>query len=199
MQNLFTPYIKSLENVDDGAIKKIAATIFSCVMEGGRIFAAGNGGSNCVSQHFVSDLTKAVGGPKMIRCPAINLGDNTALTSAIANDSGYHHIFESQVVWHGLRDNDAIVVFSVSATSPNIMRLMANAQGPPATVIAIMGRTIKSNTPYWDDIWHYLTIETGLDEKSALHYYVCESVFSCIAHEIARQFHILRGNYSVEG
>jgi D-sedoheptulose 7-phosphate isomerase len=199
--NLFEAYIRTLGSIENDKIKKIADMLLLCVKKGGRIFTAGNGGSHCIAQHFASDLTKPVGHLRMGNCSAINLGDNLALMSAVANDMGYEQVFSYEANWHNLRYNDAVVIFSVSGTSKNINQLVGYADAVDATVVALVGKQLQERPhPEWGiDDWRYLYINTGQGKKSPEHYYICESVFSCVAHEIARQFHIFRGNYSAEG
>lgn len=198
----FAKYFYALENVEPAKIAEIGQTLAGISEAGGRIFTAGNGGSHCIAQHLASDLMKPVGDLLIIPYGIFNLTDNVALMTALSNDIGYSHIFELQAEMLNLSKEDAIIVFSVSGTSENLARLMAFALNTKCAVVAITGKPPRPGRvhPAWiaDESNHYLGVETGLDRDSPDHYYVCESVFSCIAHAIAKEFHTLRGNYDAE-
>lgn len=199
---VFGKHVNALVNIDAEKIEKIGETLAGVIEAGGRIFTAGNGGSHCIAQHLASDLMKPVGDLLIIPYGVFNLTDNVALVTALSNDIGYRDIFELQAEMLNLSKDDAIVVFSVSGTSENIARLVAFADNVYCAVIAITGRPLRAGSehPGWiiDGNKHYLGVETGLDRDTPDHYYVCESVFSCIAHAIAKEFHTLRGNYDAE-
>ena len=187
-------YISALENVDLGVLDMIAESLRNQVEdEGGRIFIAGNGGSHAIAQHFASDLMKPVGSDDLC-CSVECLSNNVALITALANDIGYDCIFAKQVEAAKLTDVDLVLAFSVSGTSPNIQALYEYTRAKHAWFYCITGRgEYEATAPF--DVGG-LEVQTSLHPDEPLHYYVCESVFSTIAHEIARLFHIKRGNYA---
>ena len=192
-------YIRALENVDLGKLDKIASTLAHVVEEGGRIFVAGNGGSHAIAQHLASDLMKPVGSEDLC-CDARSLGDNVALITALSNDVSYHNIFSTQLEQYVAERNspDAVVAFSVSGRSPNILHLQHMAvHRKKISFCYVRGLALDERRDVLGATmeWTRMYVPTELHEDSPLHYYVCESVFSTIAHEIARLFHIKRGNY----
>lgn len=86
---------------------------------GGRLLAAGNGGSAAQAQHLTAEL---VGRYRDERSPlsAICLSAETSSLTAIANDYPPEELFARQVAAHG-RAGDVLVLMSTSGTSPNIL------------------------------------------------------------------------------
>src|SRR5579884_2209129 len=73
-----------------------AALLVRTVSAGGKVLAAGNGGSAAQAQHFVAEL---VGRFKRERIPyaALALSVDTSILTAVANDYGYSEVFARQV------------------------------------------------------------------------------------------------------
>jgi D-sedoheptulose 7-phosphate isomerase len=91
----------------------------SVLDRGGRLLAAGNGGSAAQAQHLTAEL---VGRYRDDRPPysAICLSAETSSLTAIANDYPPEELFARQVEAHG-RPGDVLVLMSTSGTSPNIV------------------------------------------------------------------------------
>ena len=89
------------------------------LLGGGRLLAAGNGGSAAQAQHLTAEL---VGRYRDDRVPlsAIALHADTSSLTAIGNDYGFEQVFARQVAAHGRRD-DVLVLLSTSGTSPNLV------------------------------------------------------------------------------
>ena len=86
---------------------------------GGRLLAAGNGGSAAEAQHLTAEL---VGRCFTDRRPlsAIALCAETSSLTAILNDYGPDEVFARQVEAHG-RPGDVLVLLSTSGTSSNVI------------------------------------------------------------------------------
>ncbi|MFZ5849792.1 MAG: D-sedoheptulose-7-phosphate isomerase [Actinomycetota bacterium] len=86
---------------------------------GGRLLAAGNGGSAAQAQHLTAEL---VGRYRRDRPPfsALALHADTSSVTAIANDYGVAEVFARQVRAHG-RPGDVLVLLSTSGASPNLL------------------------------------------------------------------------------
>lgn len=195
------PYIDALENIDEKQIFKIAMILNENTYSGGRIFVAGNGGSSAIAQHFASDMMKPVGFQHFDKLSVINLSDNTAFMTAVGNDEDYTEIFTRAAEAHGMSKDDVLVIFSVSGYSLNIRNLIKMAYDDTPTV-AICGKPLPNGKepPCWIiGGWEYLAVDPDVEYGTPLYYCVCESAFAVIAHEIARQVHILRGNYNEQG
>jgi D-sedoheptulose 7-phosphate isomerase len=87
---------------------------------GGRLLAAGNGGSAAQAQHLTAEL---VGRYRDDRRPfsAIALHAETSTTTAVVNDYGAEALFSRQVLAHG-RPGDVLVLLSTSGRSLNVVR-----------------------------------------------------------------------------
>jgi phosphoheptose isomerase len=87
---------------------------------GGRLLAAGNGGSAAEAQHLTSEL---VGRYVDERRPlsAVCLSAETSSLTAILNDYGADQVFARQVHAHG-RPGDILLLLSTSGRSPNVLR-----------------------------------------------------------------------------
>ena len=109
-----------------------------CLMNGGKILACGNGGSASDSMHLCEELT---GRYRETRppLPAVSLNaDGTALT-CIANDFGFEEVFARQVQALG-SDKDALVVFSTSGCSANVIRALEAAKEKHLLRIVLSGK-----------------------------------------------------------
>jgi glycosyltransferase involved in cell wall biosynthesis/phosphoheptose isomerase len=107
------------------------------LLAGGRLLAAGNGGSAAEAQHLTAEL---VGRFQIERRPlsAIPLhGDSSSLT-AIANDYGADQAFARQVEAHG-GEGDFLIAFSTSGRSENVLRAVETANRLGMTTWAITG------------------------------------------------------------
>jgi D-sedoheptulose 7-phosphate isomerase len=96
-----------------------AARLAEALPRGGRLLAAGNGGSAAQAQHLVAEL---VGKLDADRAPlsAIALCAETSGLTAIANDYGYAEVFARQVRAHA-RPGDVVVLLSTSGHSHNVL------------------------------------------------------------------------------
>lgn len=105
---------------------------------GGRVLAAGNGGSAAHAQHLTSEL---VGRYVEDRAPlsAIALHAETSALTAITNDYGAEEMFARQLRAHG-RPGDVFVAFSTSGRSANLLMAARDALEHDIAVWAITGR-----------------------------------------------------------
>lgn len=104
---------------------------------GGRLLAAGNGGSAAEAQHLTAEL---VGRYTAERRPlsAICLHGDTSALTAIANDYGFEAAFARQVEAHG-RGGDILVALSTSGKSPNVLQAVGRAHSIGMSTLALTG------------------------------------------------------------
>ena len=104
---------------------------------GGRLLAAGNGGSAAQAQHLTAEL---VGRYRDDRPPfsAICLTAETSTLTAICNDYPAEELFARQVEAHG-RPGDVLVLMSTSGRSPNIVAAAERARRCDIRVWAFTG------------------------------------------------------------
>jgi D-sedoheptulose 7-phosphate isomerase len=105
---------------------------------GGRLLAAGNGGSASQAQHLTSEL---VGRYRDDRPPfsAIALSAEPSAVTAIGNDYGIEEVFARQVRGHG-RPGDVLVALSTSGRSANVLAAVDAALDAGLTTWALTGR-----------------------------------------------------------
>jgi D-sedoheptulose 7-phosphate isomerase len=104
---------------------------------GGRLLAAGNGGSAAQAQHLTAEL---VGRYRHDRPPfsAICLTAETSTLTAIGNDYPAPELFARQVDAHG-RPGDVLVLLSTSGGSPNVVEAARRGRAAGLEVWAFTG------------------------------------------------------------
>jgi D-sedoheptulose 7-phosphate isomerase len=104
---------------------------------GGRLLAAGNGGSAAQAQHLTAEL---VGRYLHERRPlsAIALHADTSALTAIVNDYGTAECFARSVRAHG-RPGDVLVALSTSGRSSNVLEAVEAARSLGLSTFAFTG------------------------------------------------------------
>ncbi|MFC8918862.1 SIS domain-containing protein [Streptomyces sp. WAC05374] len=104
---------------------------------GGRLLAAGNGGSAAQAQHLTAEL---VGRYRRERpaFSAISLHAETSSVTAIGNDYGFDQVYARQVAAHG-RPGDVLVLLSTSGHSANLVAAAVTARRAGLRVWALTG------------------------------------------------------------
>jgi D-sedoheptulose 7-phosphate isomerase len=103
---------------------------------GGRVLALGNGGSATDAMDAVADLRSAPAGwPARA---AIDLTEDPGILTAIANDVGVESIFSRQIIAHG-RAQDALLAFSTSGGSRNVLAALEEARRRGMLTVALVG------------------------------------------------------------
>jgi D-sedoheptulose 7-phosphate isomerase len=104
---------------------------------GGRLLAAGNGGSAAQAQHLTAEL---VGRYREDRGPfsAICLSAETSSLTAICNDYPADELFARQVEAHG-RPGDVLMLMSTSGRSPNLVSAARRGREVGVQVWAMTG------------------------------------------------------------
>jgi D-sedoheptulose 7-phosphate isomerase len=105
---------------------------------GGRLLAAGNGGSAAQAQHLTSELVGRYRDDRPA-FSAIALHADTSALTAIVNDYSGAALFARQVEAHG-RAGDVLVALSTSGSSRNVLAAVDAAHGRGMTTWALTGR-----------------------------------------------------------
>jgi D-sedoheptulose 7-phosphate isomerase len=129
--------LDELERGHSHIIAGAATLLIATVRNGGKILAAGNGGSAAQAQHFAGEF---VGRFKRERAayPMLSLTVDTSIITAIANDYSYHDVFARQIEALG-QPGDLFVAISTSGKSENLVRGARAAHKRSMTVVAITG------------------------------------------------------------
>ncbi|HEV2760318.1 MAG TPA: SIS domain-containing protein [Acidimicrobiales bacterium] len=108
------------------------------LQSGGRLLAAGNGGSAAQVQHLTSELVGRYRDDRPA-FSALALHAETSAVTAIANDYGAAAIFARQVEAHG-RPGDVFVAMSTSGSSRNVLAAVDAASRRGMTTWGLTGR-----------------------------------------------------------
>lgn len=138
--------------------------LYETYLHGGKILICGNGGSASDSDHIVGELMKSfrikrnlsqidcqkfkdIHGGEVIASklqkaiPAISLSSQTALITAIGNDSSYDMIYAQQVYGYG-HVGDCLIALSTSGNSANVITAVKTAQALKIKTVGITGQKI---------------------------------------------------------
>jgi D-sedoheptulose 7-phosphate isomerase len=103
---------------------------------GGKLLVFGNGGSATDAADVVADFHGAPQGwPSR---PALDLAQDSAILTALANDIGPEVLFQRQVIAYG-KDGDCALAVSTSGNSVNIVEALAEARGRGLLTVALVG------------------------------------------------------------
>ena len=101
-------------------VERWGAQLAAVLGGGGRLLAAGNGGSAGEAQHLTAELVGRFETPTGKPLSAIALCAETSSLTAIGNDFGFEHAFARQVTAHG-REGDVLVLLTTSGRSRNLV------------------------------------------------------------------------------
>jgi D-sedoheptulose 7-phosphate isomerase len=119
-----------------GVLTEAAAMLRAALERGGKLLALGNGGSATDAMDVVADFRSGPDGCR--RWPAIDLTEDVAIITAIANDIGPEAIFMRQVIAHGA-SGDVLIALSTSGGSENVLAALAEARRRAVATIAFVG------------------------------------------------------------
>jgi len=118
-------------------ILEATEVLVTCLRKGGKILLFGNGGSACDAQHFAGEI---VG--RFLReregFPAIALGADGSVMTALGNDYGFDEVFARQVQAFG-QTGDVAVGISTSGNSPNVLKALKVARSRAMKTLALTG------------------------------------------------------------
>jgi D-sedoheptulose 7-phosphate isomerase len=104
---------------------------------GGKLLALGNGGSATDSMDVVADF-RIPPDTRWPARPALDLTEDSAILTALANDIGTDAIFARQIIAYG-RPGDAVLALSTSGSSTNVIAALAEARRRGLRTIAMVG------------------------------------------------------------
>jgi D-sedoheptulose 7-phosphate isomerase len=121
----------------EGQLLEAAGALRERFASGGKLLALGNGGSATDAQDLVADLVSPPNRSWKPR-PAVDLAEDPAIITAIANDIGTDAIFARQVIAYG-EPGDALVALSTSGNSPNVIDALREGRRRELLTIAFVG------------------------------------------------------------
>jgi D-sedoheptulose 7-phosphate isomerase len=119
-----------------GELQRAADTCRERLAAGGTLLAFGNGGSATDAMDLVADLRDAPQGWSGQR--ALDLSDDPAILSALANDIGPASLYARQLIAFG-RPGDVALALSTSGGSTNVIEALAEARRRRLATIALVG------------------------------------------------------------
>ncbi len=119
-------------------IKEIADIIIDTLDRGKKLIIMGNGGSAADSQHFAAEIVGRFQKERKA-LPAIALSTDTSILTAVGNDYGFDKIFSRQVEAFG-EEGDAVICFSTSGNSENVIQAADAASQIGCRTIGFLGR-----------------------------------------------------------
>ena len=173
-QFYFAKLVEGLDGVNLNQLLGFRKEILEAIRKSNNIFVAGNGGSNAIASHFVTDLNK-VSRDKLIKFSTYGLGQNSSLSSAIANDYGFDVSIVTELSMLA-KKNDLLVVISSSGTSKNILNSIKWAKENKIRSFALTG-FVGSKADELADNYLNLNLPVG-------DYGPAEDIHSIICHAI---------------
>jgi phosphoheptose isomerase len=122
----------------EGQVEAAAATIAETLLSGHKLLACGNGGSAADASHLTTEFVGRFDRDRR-GYPAISLATHGGDLTAIGNDYSFADLFARQVEAYG-KPGDALVAFTTSGKSENIVRALTAAQDLKLKTIAFLGR-----------------------------------------------------------
>jgi D-sedoheptulose 7-phosphate isomerase len=120
-----------------GTLSRWGAELAVRLTSGGRLLAAGNGGSAAEVQHLTAELVGRFEGER-IPLPALALHGDTSTMTAIGNDYGYTEVYARQVRAHA-RPDDVLLLLSTSGRSRNLLSAAMAGRESGALVWGLTG------------------------------------------------------------
>ncbi len=140
IRNLFTESIQTkIEAADtlSADIEKGIQLMLNALINGGKIFTCGIGGSALNAQHLSSQLIHRFERERPA-LPAICLADNNSTFTAIAKDGDYDNVFSNPIRALG-QAKDILVVYTCKGNAPSIIKAMEAALSRDMLVVALSG------------------------------------------------------------
>ena len=140
IKHLLQSCAESTLNLSEDQANQIALAgeaLSQTLLQEGKILVAGNGSSSAIGQILVATLLNRLEHERP-GLPAIHLGTDTTVVSAIANDNSFNDIFHKQIRTLG-NAGDTLVLVSVSGKSSNLVQAVAAAHDRDLRIISLTG------------------------------------------------------------
>lgn len=144
------------------SVLELHAALVDCYDNGGKLLLCGNGGSNADAAHIAGELLKSFERKRTVPreiaerlkglpfgeelaahleagLPAITLGMNGPLKTAVENDSPQRDIAFAQEAFALIKPGDVLVAISTSGNAANCQMAMSVAKACGATAVSLTG------------------------------------------------------------
>ena len=166
---------------ESGRLAAWGALLADRLLDGGRLLAAGNGGSAAEAQHLTAEFVGRFDGDRRA-FSAIALHGDTSAVTAIGNDYGFDEVFARQVTAHA-RPGDVVVLMSTSGASANLVRAAEAGRAAGATVWAMTGPGPNPLTAAADDALALPGVGANVQEAQLVAVHALCRVFDAIVRE----------------
>lgn len=129
-----------LGSSDWSGVAQLGEDMRECWMVGRQVFFCGNGGSAGNAIHLANDFLYGIAKRTGAGLKVQALSANPAVMTCLANDVGYDYIYSEQLAVLA-EPGDLLVVLSGSGNSPNILRVLEQANSMGVKSCAILGYT----------------------------------------------------------
>ena len=169
---------RGMEQQVEDAVK----TLCTCHRDGGQVLACGNGGSAADSEHIVAELVKSFARKRVLSAcdaeklngfpdtdllreklqpgiAAISLCSQSALSTAISNDTESHLSFAQQTYVYG-RSGDILLAISTSGNSRNVILALQTARAFGLKTIGLTGESGGEMARWCDIVFRAPSSET---------------------------------------
>lgn len=119
-------------------IAQAVELMFTALSNGNKILACGNGGASAHAQYFAAALVGRFERERL-PLPAMALGADAAVLTAVGNDAGFHEVYSKQVQAFG-QPGDVLLVIAGSGDMANISAAVDTALEREMRVVALTGR-----------------------------------------------------------
>jgi D-sedoheptulose 7-phosphate isomerase len=160
------------ESLASAALKAITSALRS----GKPLLVCGNGGSAADAMHVTGELV----GRFLLERRALNaicLSSNTAVLTALGNDSGFETVFSRQVEAYG-QPGAVLIGLSTSGNSRNVVVAFEQARSMGMTTIALTGETGGKLAGLSDHLFAVPSRSTPLIQQAhiCLYHYLCREI-----------------------
>ena len=124
---------------DVSVLERGAELLIGAFKTGHKLLLCGNGGSAADAQHVATELTARYKRERPA-LPAIALGTDVTLLTAMSNDYSFDRVFSRQIEALG-RAGDVLWAFSTSGNSPNVLRAVDAARQAGMARVGFSGLT----------------------------------------------------------
>jgi D-sedoheptulose 7-phosphate isomerase len=128
-----------ISSVDTDEVCGVLRELEQVHESGGTLFVCGNGGSASTASHFALDLQKAGRRADALLPNVVGLSNNVGLSTAWGNDESFDVVFSEQLRG-AAKSGDALLVISVSGSSPNLIRAIQTANEMGLRTLGFLGK-----------------------------------------------------------
>lgn len=142
LESFFEDYKSRLNNlldkVDVESLEAVIKTLITAFKAGQTVYVCGNGGSAATASHFQADFSFFVRYFTKFRPKVRALTDNTAIITAVGNDTSFDDIFIEQLKGN-FEKGDIVICISASGNSENVIKAAQFASTREGTSIGFIG------------------------------------------------------------